>query len=175
LPGRLPFGGERAYFEVQKAAPVTHIACLRKPTETLRPDLGRGGAWRLISHLSLNYLSICEGGREALQEILRLYNFSGSVVAREQIAGITNVRSRPVVARAADSLWDGFCRGLEVTVEFDEERYVGSGAFLFASVLERFLSLYAALNSFVRLIATSRQREEPIKQWQPRAGNQILL
>ena len=26
--------------------------------------------------------------------------------------------------------WNGFCRGIEVTVEFDEEKYVGSGLYL---------------------------------------------
>jgi type VI secretion system protein ImpG len=71
--------------------------------------------------------------------------------------------------------WNGFCRGLEVTVEFDEEKYVGSGVFLFASVLERFLGLYSSLNSFSQLVAISKQREEPLKRWPPRAGDQILL
>ena len=33
---------------------------------------------------------------------------------------------------------NGFCRGMEVTIEFDEAKYVGSGLFLFASVLEGF-------------------------------------
>ena len=55
--------------------------------------------------------------------------------------------------------WNGFCRGIEVTVEFDEEQYVGTGVYLFASVLERFLGLYASLNSFTQLVARTRQRE----------------
>jgi type VI secretion system protein ImpG len=64
---------------------------------------------------------------------------------------------------------------LEVRIEFDEDKYVGSGVFLFASVLEKFLGLYTSLNSFTQMIATTRQREEPLKQWPPRAGEQILL
>jgi type VI secretion system protein ImpG len=71
--------------------------------------------------------------------------------------------------------WNGFCRGLEVSIEFDEEKYVGSGVFLFASILERFLGLYTSLNSFTQLTAKTRQREQPLKQWPPRAGDQILL
>ena len=71
--------------------------------------------------------------------------------------------------------WNGFCRGLEVTVQFDEEKFVGSGVFLFASVLEKFLGLYTSLNSFTQLIATTQQREGPLKKWPPRAGEQILL
>jgi type VI secretion system protein ImpG len=175
LPGKLPFGGELGDFELEGAAPISRIRCLKKPTETVHPPLQRGAQWRLISHLSLNYLSLSEGGREALQEILHLYDFSDSAVIQQQIAGITHVTSRQVVGRPASMPWNGFCRGMEVTIEFDEEKYVGSGIFLFASVLEKFLGLYVSLNSFSQLIATTQQREEPLKRWPPRTGEQILL
>ena len=71
--------------------------------------------------------------------------------------------------------WHGFCRGLDITLLLDEDKYVGSGVFLFASVLERFLGLYANLNSFTQLTVKTRQREKALKQWPPRAGEQILL
>ena len=175
LPARLPFGGERGLLELEGAAPLSRILCLTKPTTVARPRMGRGAQWRLISHLSLNYLSICDGGREALQEILRLYDFSGSPVVRQQIAGILDVKSRRVVGRPSSMPWNGFCRGLEVTVDLDEEHYVGTGVYLFASVLERFFGLYSSLNSFTQLVAQTRQRKEPLKRWPPRAGEQILL
>jgi len=175
LPARLPFGGERGLLDLERAAPLSRILCLTKPTAATRPRMGRGAQWRLISHLSLNYLSVCEGGRDALQEILRLYDFSGSPVVRQQIAGILDVKSRRVVGRPGSMPWNGFCRGLEVTIELDEEQYVGTGAYLFASVLEKFLGLYASLNSFTQLVARTRQRKEPLKRWPPRAGEQILL
>lgn len=181
LPGRLPFGGNnaQAYFTLDGTAPLAHIRCLKKPTATLRPPLRRGAQWRLLSHLSLNYLSLCEGGHEALQEMLRLYDFANTAVVRQQIEGIVQVSSRQVVVRPESLPWNGFCRGLEVTLQFDEDAYIGSGVFLFASVLEQFLGLYTGLNAFVQLIATTRQRlargEECLKQWPPRAGAQILL
>jgi type VI secretion system protein ImpG len=175
LPAKLPFGGESGAFELAAVAPLARIRCLTKPTATIRPPLRRGAQWRLISHLTLNYLSLCAGGREALQEILRLYDFSDSLVIWQQIAGITQVTSRQVVGRPASMPWYGFCRGTEVTIEFDEEKYVGSSVFLFAAVLEHFLGLYASLNSFTQLIATTQQHKEPLKRWPPRAGEQMLL
>lgn len=178
LPGKLPFGretGSRGDFQLDRPAPVSRIQCLKKPTEAARAPLRRSAHWRLLSHLSLNYLSICEGGREALQEILQLYDFWGSTAIQRQITGITDVRSRRVVARPPSMGWNGFCRGLEVTIEFDEEKFVGSGVFLFASVLEKFLGLYSSLNSFSQLVAITKQREEPLKRWPPKAGDQILL
>ena len=175
LPGKLPFGGEQGSFDLEGAAPLSRIRCLKKPTETLRAPLRRSTQWRIISHLSLNYLSLCEGGREALQEILKLYDVADSSATRQQIAGITKMTSRQAIGRPVSMPWNGFCRGLEVMLEFDEAKFVGSGVFLFASVLEKFLGLYTSLNSFTQLIATSQQREQPLKRWPPRAGEQVLL
>jgi type VI secretion system protein ImpG len=66
-------------------------------------------------------------------------------------------------------------RGRQVEIEFDEEQYVGGGVYLFASVLEHFLGLYASINSFSQLLARTQQRKEPLRQWPPRAGQAILL
>ena len=42
-------------------------------------------------------------------------------------------------------------------------------------LLDRFLGLYASLNSFCLLVATSEQRREPLAEWPPRAGWKALL
>jgi type VI secretion system protein ImpG len=47
--------------------------------------------------------------------------------------------------------------------------------FLFACVLERFLGLYASLNSFNQMVLRSEQREENIKIFPPKAGQQFLV
>lgn len=179
LPARLPFGGREGDFEVENAGPLARVKCLRKPTETLRPPLRRGAHWRLISHLSLNHLSIVEGQRqgdpEALREILMLYDFMDSAATRKQILGISKLTSRRVVRQTGTRIGTGFVRGIETTITFDETQFVGSGVFLFAAVLERFLGLYASLNSFNQLIAKAEQREGEMKRWKPRVGEQILL
>jgi type VI secretion system protein ImpG len=88
--------------------------------------------------------------------------------------GITSVDSRRVVRRMGHRIGAGFVRGIETSIEFDEEQYVGGGVFLFASVLERFLALYASVNSFSQLVARTKQRED-LKRWQASAGEQIVL
>ncbi len=178
LPGLLPFGDPEGDFDLEGAAPVKRVNCLTKPSKTLRPPLGHGAQWRLISHLSLNYLSPVEwgGGQEpeVLREILKLYDFSDSPAVQQQIAGLTSVSSRQVMRRIRSSQGSGFARGIEATMEFDESRFVGSGAYLFSSVLEKFLALYVSINSFSEMIATSRQRGV-LKRWPPRSGHQTLL
>ena len=95
--------------------------------------------------------------------------------AQSVIDGIRSVRSRRVVGRTPADAGAGFCRGVEVTVHFDEQRFAGSGVYLFACVLERFLGLYCSINSFSRLIATTNKREGELRRWSPRAGEKVLL
>jgi type VI secretion system protein ImpG len=169
---RLNLTGDFGELEAEGVA-LLRPRCVVKPTQAVRPPMRRGLQWRLISHLSLNYLSIVEKGREALQEVLRLYDFSNDPVIRKQIAGISDVTSRSAVSRVKSHVGVTFCRGTDVTIEFDEEQYVGTGVFLLSSVLHRFLGLYSAINSFSRV--TVRTKKGVLKQWPALIGEQILL
>jgi type VI secretion system protein ImpG len=184
LPSQLQRAGDDLYLELEAAAPLARIRCLRSPTVPLRPPLRRGAHWRLVSHLSLNHLAISDPveGKEVLQEILRLYDFSDpeagqqlAAVTRQAIEGVVAVGSRRVVGRTGAEVASGFCRGIEVLLELDEQRYVGIGAYLFACVLERFLGLYASINSFSQLVVKTKQGEGYLKKWPARAGEQRLL
>ncbi len=184
LAGRLRHAGDRLTFDLESAAPLTRIQCVRLPTVPARPLSRRGLHWRLISHLSLNHLSLVDGslGRQALQELLSLYDPSNSeqgesytAVQRQVVDGITALSSRRVVNWIESPEASAFCRGVEVTIEFDEKKYVGTGVFLFASVLERFLGLYVSINSFCQLVARTRSPQELLKAWPPRAGHRPIL
>lgn len=170
LPARLPFGDTKGDFTIELAAPIEKISCMIKPTSTRRPFLGGALQWRLISHLSLNYISIVEGGEDALKEILTLYDFENSTSTQQQISGIVALKSRHVTKRIKES----FCRGVQITITLDEDKFVGSGLYLFASILERFLAQYVSVNSFSQLILKTLQQKEELKRWPPRSGNQIL-
>jgi len=177
LPSRLPFGGDQPRLYVGGGAPLSRVACLTPPTRTLRPSLKHGAMWRLISHLSLNHLSLESGsaGLDGLREILKLYNFNDSAETQARIDGILELTSRRVVGRAGGAVAGGFCRGVEVSLRFDEAAYSDHGLYLFASVLEVFLGLYCSINSFTRLVATTRQREGILRRWPARAGEKVLL
>ena len=69
----------------------------------------------------------------------------------------------------------GFCRGLDVTLTFDEQVWTTGGLYVLASVLDRFLALHATVNSFVRTRAMLRGRPEAVASWPARAGSQVLL
>jgi type VI secretion system protein ImpG len=175
LPVRLAFGNEEGDFELESNAPLKRIVSLKKPTAPLRPATGKMALWHLISHLSLNYLSLVSEGRDSLQQILRLYDFTESSFSQKMIEGITSVHSRPHFARVASENGISFARGTRVEMELDEEQFVGGGVYLFASVIEQFLALYVSMNSFTQLVATIRQRKEVLHEWPPRAGYNILV
>ncbi len=171
LPARLSFGDSQGDFDLDTAGPFSRITSLIKPTPCRRPSLGGSLQWKLISHLSLNYLSIVSGGEDAIKEILKLYDFDNSPSTGQQISGITRVTSDHVTRRIGVS----FIRGIETSITFDEDKFVGAGLFLFASILESFLAQYVSINSFVQLEARTIQKKEPLKKWPPRNGSRILL
>lgn len=175
LPSRLPFGTDSGDFELEGISAVRKILALRKPTATLRPPTGKAALWRLISHLSLNYLSLVEEGKEAFQQILQLYNFSDSVHLQSQIAGIASLDSSRHFARVVSDFGVTSARGTRVQLQLDEEQFVGGGVYLFASVIEHFLGMYVSMNSFSQLVASTTQRKEVLREWPPRAGRSILL
>lgn len=175
LPSRLPFGDERGDWELPGGKPVQKIVSLIKPTKVVEPPLGKPQLWRLISQLSLNYLSLVEEGTEAFQELLRLHNFGDSASAEKQIQGIVGIRTTPHYSRIESEHGLTFARGHRVEISFDEEHFTGGGVYLFASVLEHFLGLYTSVNSFCVLAAKTQQRRELLREWPPRAGWKALL
>jgi type VI secretion system protein ImpG len=68
-----------------------------------------------------------------------------------------------------------FARGRRIELEFDEDQFPGGGMYLMASVLDRFLALYANMNSFTQVAVRSRQRRRTVVEWPPRAGWRALL
>lgn len=179
LPAQLPFGGSASGthtdFTLPQISVVKRARPLRKPTPTLRPPQKRGLQWRLISHLALNHLSIVSQGKEALQEMLALYNVSQSQTTARQIQGIVDVHSQPATTRVAGKHYSGFVRGVDVTLTVDEQAFVGAGTVLFGSVMERFLALYCGPNSFTRLTLRSQQQEQEIARWPARTGEALVI
>jgi type VI secretion system protein ImpG len=175
LPSRLPFGDPNGDFEMPGGGPIEKIITLVKPTPVIDPPLGKPQLWRLISQLSLNYVSLTEGGVDTLRELLRLHNFGETTSGERQIQGLVSVEGKPVFSRIENRHGLTFARGQRVEIEFDEEKFAGGGVYLFASVLERFLGLYVSLNSFCIRAARTRQRRELMREWPPRAGWKALL
>jgi type VI secretion system protein ImpG len=143
-------------------------------TPSYAPPLNRDFLWRLISNMSLNYLSLADVN--ALKVILetydlpRYYDPHAEKVSKRLLGGLKSIRHQHV-----DRLHRGLpVRGLRTELTIDSQGYIGEGdVFVFASVLNEFFALYASLNSYHELRVKGTQGE--VYQWPPRMGLQPLL
>lgn len=174
LPTQLAFGTPGGDLFLEGGSLAREIRMLRKPTASQRFERGRGALWRLISHLSLNHLSLQSGGVDALKEMLRLYDLPRNAVNRQQVDGIVAIAYSPKAAWLAGKPFATFVRGIEVRLTLDEASFVGSGVGIFAEVLDRFFGMYVHVNSFTQLLVVSAATGEPLWRGQPRNGDSAL-
>ena len=182
LPLSMPIGVGKTDFHLDINAPVTATRALTSPTEPI-PSLAHGEmSWRIISHLTLNYLSLVdsnpEEGAAALRELLRLYaehpsKPQANASVKKLINALQHVTSKPIVRRVLTPGPIAFARGLEVTIEVRESEFSGNSAFLFGAVLEQFFAKYVSINSFTETVLRSERGE--IKRWTARPGARDVI
>lgn len=178
LPIQMAVGVGRTDFTMDVSAPVTAIRCLSGPTLP-QPSPAEGRfTWRLISHLSLNYLSLIdsdsEDGAAGLREILALYADPDDRQMARQIESVLRVHSKPILRRVQTAGPITFARGLEIAIDLDEKGFEGTGAFVLGAVLEQFFAKYVSLNSFTETVIRTEQRGE-IMRWPAQLGRRHLL
>ncbi len=177
LPLLLPTNSDDL-FHLPDGGPIKTIKPLVPPTRP-RPTLAQGdSAWRLISHLSLNYMSIADtnmgGGAEALREIVGLYAPIGDKALEKQLEGIISLSSRPIVRRLSDEVLSTAVRGIEIKMEFDESFFEGTGVYILGAVLETFFRRYVSINSFTETVLHTHQRGD-IARWKARTGQGRII
>jgi type VI secretion system protein ImpG len=180
LPLFMPVGRANTDFTLPIAAPVQSVRCLAGPTRPKPPaTFGPGdNAWRLLSHLALNYLSLTDNdpprGAGALRELLALYSDLADPTVSRQIEGVRSIGSEPITRPVPTSGPMTFARGLRVTVTCDETAFEGTGVFLLGAVLEQFFARYVSLNSFTETVIRTQDRGE-IMRWPVRIGQRQTL
>jgi type VI secretion system protein ImpG len=175
---QMPIGLGATDFSLDIAAPVTSVRALAGPSRPRAPLVDGAVAWRAISHLSLNYLSLVntspQEGAAALRDLLELYQSSEDAGAKRQLEGIRSVAIAPVVRRLRGPGPLAFGRGLEVTLGVDDMAFEGGSAFQLGSVLHHYLTRHVSLNSFVETVLRSESRGE-VHRWEPRWGERPTL
>lgn len=176
LPTQLATGAPGGDLFFDGGGPAREVQLLRKPTPGLRFERGRGALWRLISHLSLNHLSLSAGGLQALKEMLRLYDLPRSAVNRRVLDGLRAVAYKPTSASLPGEPFPCFVRGIEVRLTVDEAAFAGIGLRLFAQVMSHFFGLYVHANSYTQLVlVSSRAPDEVLFTCPRRSGSSPLL
>ncbi len=145
---------------------------ITEPTAPIRPVLDGSLLWTLISNLSLNYLSLLS--KEALTSVLRAYDFRALVdrqaerISRQRMEGIVDIKTQPT-----EKLLRGLpVRGLRSEITLSQSAFGSEGElYLFGTVLSRFFSLYASINTFHELIVINADNKERYS-WGIQSGQQ---
>lgn len=174
-----PESGWRHAFSVESAGPIANVVCLTGPTvprNSLVSDDG-DAAWRLVSHLTPNYLSLTDndqGGAAMLRELLQLYCNIDDQSSAKQIEGVLSIRHHSIVCRVPGPGPLTHARGIEIEVACDEEAFEGGRAFLLGSILDQFFARFVNINSFTQMHLVSTQRGT-IHRWPSRIGSAPLM
>lgn len=144
------------------------------PTDSLAPPLDQDFLWRLISNMSLNYLSLSD--INALKGVLETYDLpryhdrQARKISQRRLGALRSISHVQV-----DRLHRGMpLRGVLIDLSIDAQGFLGQGEiFVFASVLNEFFALYAGLNTCHELRVTSTQGD--VYLWPTRMGQQPLI
>jgi type VI secretion system protein ImpG len=175
--GRLPEKLRTGDLKVM-TSDTTGLARFRNVSRISRavpPPLSRNVHWLLMSHWSLNYLSLANV--ESLRNVLSLYNFQAFVdrqaAQRSELllSGLVKARGKP-----EERFYLGRpIQGVGIELELKEDNFFSEGnLYLFGRILHEFMTTYATMNSFTRLTITGAERREQYR-WPARIGRQLLL
>lgn len=173
LPLQMSIGDGESDFTISSGAPVTSVKCVAGPTDP-RASYAHGDVtWRLISHLSLNYLSLRDSeqtdGAAALRTLLNLYIDQNDDTLRKQIEGVRSININSVNGRIPTGGPITFGRGVEIHLTCDESAFAPTGTFLFGLVMKEFFARYVSVNSFATTVLHSTDRGETMR-WPPSLG-----
>lgn len=179
LPIFLPVGRGNTDFNLQTGAPVQSVRCVTGVPTPPRPSFAEGEiAWRLVSHMTLNYLSLTDSpngdGAAGLRDLLELYGNVADPAIRKQVDGLRNLTTDKSVRRVNTPGPIAFARGLKVNLTLDESSFEGTGVFLLGAVLEQFFAKYVSINSFTETVVRTLERGE-VMRWPPRVGQRHIL
>ncbi len=178
LPLHMPLGQGESDFILESGAPVSAVKCAAGPTPPRESHAHGDTAWRLISHLSFNYLSLVHAdasqGASVMRELLRLYGDFADNSVRKQIEGVRGLSAEAITRRLPLAGPTVFGRGMEMRLTLDESAFEGSGTFLLGQVLARFFARFVSMNSFTETVLSTPQRGE-VTRWPVTLGLRPLL
>ena len=178
LPLFMPLGEGQGEFALGVGAPIERIEVVAGPSRPHSAMREGGVAWRLLSLLSLNYLSLLdedpERGALALRELLGLYANAADVGLKRQIEGLRSVKVRPVVRRHPTPGPIAFARGLDIALTVDDLSFEGGSAVLLGSVLHHYFARHVSMNTFAQTTLASLTRGA-LMTWEPHLGARAVL
>jgi type VI secretion system protein ImpG len=154
--------------QIEISVPAKQIYCADRPT-IQKPCIKSGEIlWKLVSVLSLNSVSFSPEGISKLKEVLNVFaDITRSNIA-EEVDSIVSMNSSIVTRRIHDQVWNGFARGSNIEILFDE--YIPNMGLPLSMVIAKFLSTYTAINTFTEVSVKNVSKNGVLKRWDQHFG-----
>lgn len=144
------------------------------PSVSYPPPIAGDFLWRIISNMSLNYLSL--DNVKSFRTILETYDFYGAFNIKQKEKTIMNLKGLEDISYETCEMIDKGLpiRGIHVSLKIDPNKFSCVGeAYLFCSILNEFIALYSNINSFHKLTVDMQNKE--IYEWPAKLGSQNLI
>lgn len=144
------------------------------PSISYPPPIGGDFLWKVISNMSLNYLSL--NNIKTLKMILQTYDFFGANdLKQKEKTDVILSGLKSITNKRTEMIYEGFAiRGIETELLLDPSKFTGTGeAYHLCCILNEFLALYCNVNSFHRLVAHMENAQS--FSWEPKMGKQALV
>lgn len=175
LPSQIVFGQSRGDLFAEGMSGFSSLSLLRQPSRTARFNYTGEDRWRLISMISLNFLSLAAQDAELMKEYLSLYDISQSASNKKLVEGIISVTTSIKARRLQRSPQPGFVRGTVIDIAIDQNHFAGVSIRQFAYLLAHVFGYHASLNSFVEVVISDATTKQEVFRCQPRSGLSPLI
>jgi type VI secretion system protein ImpG len=148
---------------------------LTVPTEQVDVILDNNILWHFLSDFTVNLSPVSNA--ESLKELLQKYTFYNQRSDSTVLNNLKRINSiEKFCTEFTERIVNGILmRGMKYTITFNETSFSSAGdAYLFFSVLNRFLSWYTSINTFTQLEIYNVKSGERT-EWTPVIGAKSLL
>ncbi|MGE8537659.1 MAG: type VI secretion system baseplate subunit TssF [Acinetobacter sp.] len=171
-----------SYNKNQNTLSLNDHSLIRKATLLKRPNLpyyfGQKlqEQWRIISHLSLNNLSLMQGDAVShIKELLELYNLPQSQENRLIINSIQAIQFSLTQKLHQHTPFPLFVRGVKVDIQIDTEVFRGASLYIFVQILNHIFNLKVQMNSYVDMHVIDAKSKQELYQCVQQIGGKRLL
>jgi len=144
------------------------------PSKSYVPPIRGDFLWRIVSNMSLNYLAL--DNIQTLRSVLEAYDFIGAndMLQKTHTESLLNGLEE-ISYETSDMIFKGLpIRGVISKLKLNAKKFSTLGeAYILATVLNEFFSLYCTVNSFHKLEVLVDKKAK--FNWKPRMGKQPLL
>lgn len=149
---------------------------LKRPFKPYYFAQNKNEQWRIISHLSLNTLSLMKGDALShIKELLVLYNLPKLKENQFVIEAIKRIDFSLTQKLVEAQPFPLFVRGIKVNLAIDSQIFKGHSLYIFSQILSHIFNLKVQMNSYVDLVVSDSNTQQELYQCVQNVGGKKLL